>query len=295
MRPPPTNVQDAIPMADWLEFNALANEDGQISLGHMFTAVRAGALLDRNAMEELTPQVVAELEARRNRMGRGYPFNLRGSSLEARWGVGRIRTSTYAFCVALSVLSWEERKVPGYFPERVFEEISAVAAQSYIGGEAIRFGWPRSRTGVPTHFKDAIKFLSKRMAEGAGLKEADLTGNEKDDSVDVIAWKTLDSRPGKVIMFGACASGVNWEQKLKDCNPETFCERYFNEVPHPKPLKAFFTPSVVAPARWRRHTQDAGVLFDRCRISAIVPDLPVIKRHGDPEKWMARAFSHEKG
>ena len=175
------------------------------------------------------------------------------------------------------------------FPERIFEEISTLAAKRYLAGDAVRFASPR-KSAVPAKFEKAIDYLIRKMREGTSLKSDHITGDEKDAKVDIVAWKILDDRPGKVMILGSCATGDHWRDKLGEVNPDSFCINYFSDPPVPTPIKAFFTSSIIPRDRWTLYTRDAGILFDRFRITDLVPHIPAMKTHGDGEVWLKMAL-----
>lgn len=284
--PLPIVGSDDVDLADWLELSAATNRDQQVSLEQLMTMMRSNSVSPYSYvdLENLLHPVTTELISREKCSE--YPFTLIGSSLEYRKDYG-LSTSTYTFCLALSVLRRRPR-IKGCFPERIFEEISTKAAREYLNGSAIRFASPR-KAGVPSGFKDAIVHLIRMLDEGTSLR-SDRIGNEKDAGVDVIAWKTLDSRPGKIMLFGSCSTGENWMDKLTEMNPVTFCENYFTDPPHPAPVKSFFTSAIIPSNRWDRSTQEAGILFDRLRISTLVPEIPDTPDHGSGIIWLEQVL-----
>ena len=295
MLPLPSKSGDALELADWLELNALIGTAGQVSLDNLRDALRSGSLGSepRSSNEEKSARLEAiaagvhsEITDRMNRTKSAYPFRLQGSSLERAIRRNSRHLSTYAFCLMLSFVSWDDRKISGYFPDRVFEEISCLVARRYIEGKAIRFGSPRVSSVLPGGFGDAVEKLCTRIGEGAGFRDEYATGSEKDAGLDVVAWKPIDERPGKLLMFGACATGDNWVRKLTELQPQEFCTLYMKSNVSPAPAKAFFTPWSISRASWEAYSGRAGVLFDRCRVSRFVPKLTVGTRHGDAGEWM---------
>ena len=295
MLPLPSQSQDPSYLADWLEMNVLVGKAGQASLDDLRTALKASssgqslnATPEERAiqLESIIASVSSELASRLSLAGNAYPFRLRSSSLERKNSrPGRWR-STYAFCLFLSYIPWGKRKIVGHFPERTFEEISCLAAERYLGGKSIRFGWPRVPSRLPREFGKAVNELSKRVGEGMEYKPSGATGGEKDGGLDVVAWRTVDKRSGKLLLFGACATGEDWSDKLTELQPMEFCDLYFKDNVSPYPAKVFFTPKIVSPHLWQTYSKRAGLIFDRCRVSAFVPELPSIRSHGDITKWM---------
>ena len=295
MLPLPSKSDDALELADWLELNALIGTAGQVSLDNLRDALRNGSLGSdlRSSREQksvrleaIAASVRSEIADRKRRTESAYPFRLEGSSLERAIRRNSLPLSTYAFCLMLSFVSWDDRKIPRHFPDRVFEEISCLVARRYIEGKAIRFGWPRVPSVLPGGFGGAVDKLCRRIGEGAGLKDEFTPGGEKDAGLDVVAWKPIDERPGKLLLFGACATGENWVRKLTELQPQEFCNLYMKANVSPVPSKAFFTPWSIPKASWQVYSGRAGVLFDRCRVSRFVPKLTVGTQHGDVREWM---------
>ena len=176
--------------------------------------------------------------------------------------------------------------MPDVYPERIFEEVAANAVSQYMGGDALRFGSPRVGSVVPVGFAEAIDYVCGVTGEGVGVRRDAMTGDEKDAGVDVIAWKAIDARVGKLMILGSCATGEDWEDKVRDLSASRFCRTYFREHPEPKPQKAFFTCRLVPRRKWMEHTRDGGIIFDRLRVSRLTPKMPTPTEHGDSEVWM---------
>lgn len=288
MLPFPARASDPIVLADWLEVNALADKNRQVSLEILVTAALSSSVFqsdrsDFESAEYFLPSVVEELSFRKNYSS--YPFTLTGSSLECLHGYD-VTKSTYMFCLALSALPWDTPRITGCSPERVFEEISVCSLRNYINGEAVRFGWPRARTVLPSRFSDAIARISELTGEGGGPTESAVNSDKKDAGVDIVSWKKIDDRMGKVMIWGSCATGDNWEQKLQEMNPSYFCRQYFNSHPEPLPAKSFFTSNVISRHKWGEYTRRAGILFDRLRIVMLNPTIPLKTPHGNGEEWL---------
>lgn len=286
---------EAVDLADWLEVNVLVGAGGQASLDDLRTALKAGSLGDSYGLttegrtmelEGIVGNVREELSQRSSCAGHAYPFSLRGGSIERKRRGVDVHSSTYAFCLLLSLLPWDQRKIPGHFPERTFEEVACMVAERYINGKSVRFGWPRVPSTMPSRFEGAVDELCRRLGEGGQFNGTEATGAEKDAGLDVVAWRPLDKRTGKLVLFGACATGQDWNDKLDELQPGAFCGSYFTSSILPRPTKAFFTPRIVPSHVWRVSCRKAGIIFDRCRVSRFVPMLPSMRLHGDTTEWM---------
>ncbi|MGH9429871.1 MAG: hypothetical protein ACRD2L_26605, partial [Terriglobia bacterium] len=146
-----------------------------------------------------------------------------------------------------------------------FEDLSCVAAQNFVGGEVVRFASPRSF--LPGQFSKAVDAVCRLIKEGQGFR-GQATLSRQDDTLDVVAWRHFkDELSGKLVLFGQCASGRNWEGKAGELSPRVFCESWMIEKPPSPVLKAFFIPHRVDPLRWDFINRRAGIVFDRCRIA----------------------------
>ena len=108
----------------------------------------------------------------------------------------------------------------------------------------------------------------KHIGEGEGFRDKSSLAS-KDGGVDVVAWHDFpDGLPGKLLLFGACASGKDWEDKIDELQPGPFCGEWMLDQPVSPLIKAFFTPHRIEQAYWSKHSRRGGILFDRCRIAS---------------------------
>ena len=263
----PREPTDPLRLADWLELVALSSPGRNSSYGDLERALNRAALheLDSDELiEHKLSQVDDELQRRVGSAGSAYPFNVDHSVVSAQRR--RRRFVPYLFCLCLSYFGDRRRPGDPTFPRRLFEDLCTVAAANYVGGAAIKFGWPRR--GVSRAFRDAIDELcTTYIREGECFREQP-TLYSKDNRVDVVAWRDSPDRlPGKLLLFGACASGRDWNDKLTELNPDSFCKKWMSESPVSPMVKAFFVPHRIDHLRWKHANWDAGVVFDRCRIA----------------------------
>ena len=250
-----------------MELDALLSADLTSSSGGLRATLRTAAVFERHgdeAIEAKALEVFRELEQRVLAANTAYPFSVAGGVLVAQpnWG----DFTSYLFCLCLSYFGWKNKIGTKTFPRRLFEDLACDAAQNYIGGRAVRFASPRK--GLPRAFKEAVTVLcTKNIREGNGFR-AQPALDSKDDTVDVVAWYDFpDSLPGKLLLFGACASGANWEDKIDELQPEAFCAQWMIEKPVSPLIKAFFVPHRIGQPHWKKHSRRSGIIFDRCRIA----------------------------
>lgn len=283
----PLPATDELQLADWLELNALMSEDHNSSYVDLERALRREGVVDADesglndetlrrkihideAIERKINQITFEIGARSRAADRAYPFVADNHKIELRSEIDSF--VPYIFCLCISWFGAERTQRPRI----MFENLSCVAAKNFIGGEVVRFAHPR--TDLPSAFDQAIQSLCSLTNEGGGFRPQ-RTRRRKDDRVDVVAWKHFpDHGEGKLMLFGNCASGNDWRDKLTEVQPEVFCQTWMLEMPlsvslpNVRAIRAFFMPYRIASREWRDNSLQAGIIFDRCRIAYLVSE-----------------------
>ncbi len=278
--------------ADFLELSALRSPAGSFSIYEYMRELNLACASeevegedkdkDKKEPEEgdpgqeaLAEGAFAELDDRNRSCGcdaSRYPFIISESTVAYHKDPEK---SLYTF---LALLSWFGKDVgPNDLDgEKIFEEICAKAAEAYLGGPSPRvrsivFGFPRRLE--PKGFAAALNQLCSHMGEGKGHH----TGrpklpDQKDGKLDVVAWREFeDRRQGKLIAFGQCATGHNWDRKVTELPQTTdWCTLWMADRPSVWPVRAFFVPHRVDKKNWFQTCVHGGILFDRCRIAALV-------------------------
>jgi hypothetical protein len=114
-----------------------------------------------------------------------------------------------------------------------------------------------------------INNLAKKLGEGDGFKKQH-TLSAKDSKLDLVAWKGFqDGRSSQIILFGQCAAGDNWINKLTELDPNVFWDQWMDRGPVSSLLRSVFMPHRVHDNdQWNKHARSARLLFDRCRVVA---------------------------
>jgi hypothetical protein len=289
---PPSSTGELL--ADWLELFALQSADRNASLSDLERALHrdpgdeAGSHQQAHERVELMlGKVARELRDRIKAAGGAYPFALQHTTLQFTGSTAA--SAPYLFCLFVSSFPWFSeggiKKEEKDRARRLFEQLACVAAQNYVGGESLHFGSPR--VSLPSAFNEAVDELCRRIGEGNGYKPQPSL-SRKDDGLDVVAWKHFrDGRAGKLILLGQCATGGDWESKLRDLTADAFCKDWMTEPPTSRLLSAFFIPHRVPDAEWRYVSNRAGIVFDRCRIAHSSGKLPRAKPFIELRKWVA--------
>lgn len=249
-------------LADWLEISALLSPDHNSSWGDLERVLRRAAFSecsDDEAVERKVLDTFDELEQRSISSSEAYPFTL-------DYGVLTVKRdwrsyATYTFCLCISYFKLKETAIA----PKLFEQLSCLAAKQYLRGQVIGFGAPRKE--LPRGFADAVTEMCSRLREGERFRpQPEL--DRQDDTLDLVAWIDFEDKlPSKIILFGQCAAGQNWEDKLGELNPSAFCSQWMQKDPLLPPLRSFFMPHRVERTKWELVARKGGILFDRCRIA----------------------------
>ena len=214
-----------------------------------------------------------------------YPFEITGNIIKLK---ARGEESLYTF---LALLSWYGKNAgPEHTDgEKLFEEVCAKAAEAYFGGPSVRvksfvFGFPRRVQ--PKGFAEALDAMCRSMGEGGGHRKGrPKLPLQKDGKLDIVAWVEFqDSRQGKLITFGQCATGRNWEEKISELPPpDRWCGHWMDDTPTVLPTRSFFVPHRIVRNSWSHSCTFGGILYDRCRIASLASEVD----EGLVQQWVA--------
>lgn len=286
--PVPPASADAVEHADWLELLAFSADDRNSSHSDLTRAIHRGATTEVLNQDETAPaendqgdeqsQLVAdaawsEVERRSSVCGARYPFAVGENHIACN---ADAETKAYTYLLLLTQYGNSVRPT-GLFGERIFEEAAVVAAQSYLTSttmtaKAFHFGHPRP-TG--TGFRTALVRLLAEMGDGQINHDAALLSDQNDSHLDVVAWLPFgDSAPSQLIAFGQCATGSNWRTKTTELSPKSFQRKWFLQHFHVDPIQMFFVPHSIKKDLWPSVSADAGIIFERCRLTNLLVDVP---------------------
>jgi hypothetical protein len=281
--PPPLSAPPEL-HADWIEWLTLTSGGRFASWSAHQRTLRIGGIDEsedvdvEDASEDLIQSVEAELCERQQACGvsGAYPFEILEQGLELR---SQTNADVYRFMLLLTLLG-HEAGPPGTHGDRIFEDLCAAAFHAYLGAPAegvqlVPFGFPRRVE--PSGFAAAVNSLCRKLGEGIRCRKEPETSDQNDAKLDLVAWRAFpDRKTGQLIAFGNCATGENWfERKLHELQPAEWCRLWMQEMPSVHPVKALFVPRRVEQLQWRRATVYGGIVFDRCRITWLLPELPI--------------------
>jgi len=253
-------------LADWAEASCLFGNTVFISEYELERALDHAGMSDP---DEAVSNIRQEIALRHCLAYSAHPVRIIRDGLERTkvWDHNLV----YAFQLLLACLSqYRSTQVASrdwLATGKLFERVSTLALEHYLGGKAINIGSPRDGQ-VPARFGDCLDYLCKNLQEMRGARRL-YTSTTKDDGVDVVAWRAFgDQRPGQVIILAQCAAGASRRGKTIDIKLDLW-EEHIDWLT--KPLKAFAFPYVcLNDMQWRRLSrQIGGLVFDRLRITSM--------------------------
>lgn len=221
-------------------------------------------------LDSAVGKVHEEIDRRIEVMGDHYPFTIDGGQLTYR----KSRSLFYEFCLSICNAPTITQGVYVELP-RVFERSSARLVREYFGvySEVLHTGWPRDEE-VGVRFKEAMAHLQTKTGEWRWRPEDDLPEDPdpqiaKDEGLDFVVWKkSIDGRTGSLFVLGQCACGNDWKDKYFDLNLGRL-RKWFSPMTIVDPIRSFATPHHVANALLTDAQREAGLVFDRARLTLI--------------------------
>jgi len=71
----------------------------------------------------------------------------------------------------------------------------------------------------------------------------------------------------KLLLFGQCAGGQDWKDKLREMDPRAFWDNWILDPAASPLLRSFYVPHRIDVDDWDDYARNSGILFDRCRIA----------------------------
>lgn len=274
----PTPRADVHELADFAEILALTN--GQTSAREIVAYLgrlddnsdNVGCDDDDDENADELDEVMNEIERRQAACAGGYPFRLEMEGTVLRYDTSiceqePIRAVAYLYLLLCTRLNMTENRTHnGIDGSLLMEELASNVLRTYLGGDkaqAIAFG-----TSQAGNFKNRVDELCEYLGEGIGFRSVDAgTTKAKDGKLDTVAWIPFaDDLPGKLILFGQCKTGTNWQEDVSQLQPIDFCKKWMKEMPVVDPVRAFCVAEAVDRSHWNSTAISAGILFDRCRL-----------------------------
>ena len=272
-------AQRSVMGADRAEFQAMKNGAAEIDSG-VYSDRVAGSLDDSDFIpqdaerwhgDDLKYDTAVggtrdEIERRIRILRTAYPFELKGGTLCHLSGPSSIYEFFLSICNATTLTSGGYVHLP-----RLFERIAAQLVAAYFGQHAtgIHTGAPRD-PDTGSSFMQAMKNVEAQTNEwdwgpDEGLPDEHHQG---DEGCDFIVWLMASDRRkiGQLFVLGQCACGNDWQSKYGDLDLKKL-KKWFNPLSVVDPVRSFATPHHVTNVVLREASRQAGLFFDRARLT----------------------------
>jgi hypothetical protein len=258
---------------DWIEGNIIFDGEALSGSDVIDVLLEEGVYEDQDFAWEIVGYAWSEIERRQRWAGAGAAVEL-GKKLKplSTW---RERPAV-SFCLALSYATWYPAWAKDFgtdFNEQgdLFEELTKESLEkSFPDWEIYRTGWTKT---TPTNLNDVVKELISRLNEEEGNLETWTSGKAHEAGLDLLCYRSFgDARVGVPLFLMQCASGGNWESKLR--TPDL---RIWTKIIHfaSDPKKAFAMPFSLTDKDFRQHCNIVdGMFLDRHRLLAAGKDKP---------------------
>lgn len=267
-------------LSDYEELKCL--EDGNASMRSL--SKRLGLSSERDYVfengvsgeeeeDDIAADVYMEIDRRSSSCRGGYPFtvNTQGNYINSKKDDDN-RFIVYKYLLLATRLDMNKYRIQNKINgTKIFEKLAAEVAKNYLG--------PRAESlvfGDSGNFEKRINYLCQKIGEGnVFLSKNWEDPKAKDDKLDIVAWKSFsDNYPSKLLAFGQCKTGTNYQDYLTELQPAIFCKTWMRYQPIVDPVRIFFLADSISKSHWYSIASKAGILFDRCRIIDYCEDIP---------------------
>jgi hypothetical protein len=264
---PELPVNDITKGADWLELLLLIAPNGRVGRSKVEEFVEASAPeLDESDIERVVEDLSAEIDRRASMAGALYPF-YRDLTAIARRDVTAEVQLLYAFLVLSSVVPTFRKTAPDFRPGRLFEHVTRMALEEWVGGVATVFA--EAPPGESSGMRAALRRLGKELSLRSFPEHARAV--RKDHGLDVAAWRSFrDRRTGHPVVLCQCTLATNLIAKAREVQTGEWSgllaarEGTFTA--------ALSVPHVLAPdwPHWDELRRNTDLIIERTRLLALL-------------------------
>ena len=254
---------------DWIEASVLFLQE-ELTGADVVDALRENELYESQDFAwAFVEDAFSHIRTRRHLFGSGYPVRFQGKDrLKPRGAVSDY--GAYGFCLALSIPNLYPKWASGFghnftLQGELFEKLTCESvAYSLSGWEVHITGWSRTNTNK---LKDVVATVASLLGEGIGDISRWTRASANEAGLDLLCFRPFpDQRVGVPVYLVQCASGANWEQKLRTPDLKVW-RKLVTFAAEPK--KAFSMPYALMNDEFIRHTNVVdGLLLDRHRLLA---------------------------
>ena len=216
--------------------------------------------------------VMDEIDRRFSACPNNYPFNLNRTRLEVNPAISEYNKSIYIFFLLATRFNMSNYNVQnGLDGTLLFEQLCGPIGKHFWGYNTdYIINGTSARGGFPERVGDIIKLIK----EGEGFNNSN-HGNvtKKDDGVDIVLVKNFnDNREGKLIGFGQCKTGTDWQNTIDLTKIRNFTKNWFSTQPVLSPVPIAFITDTLYYERNFITDQRGLLVFNRFRLMEYLPD-----------------------
>lgn len=253
---------------DWLEASALFFGDSVTGADVVDVLVESGFYASQQFAWTLVEDVFGLLQYRSQVIGEAYPLRFSGvHRLEAKAGWQDF--PDYSFCLTLSLAEghaeWARTFGKNYTAQgELFENLTAEAVAKLLDWEVHTTGWSRTRV---VQLTKVVREVADRLGETLGNVKRWSKERGKEAGLDLLSFKRFpDGRPGLPAYLWQCASGKDWDTKLKTPDLRMWGKMVDFTV---SPMKGFSMPWAMVEGDFIHNAMLVdGLLLDRHRLLA---------------------------
>lgn len=286
-------------LADFLEFQSWTNlttskREVQALLGRIDdNEDNIGVNDDDDRSADQLDEALNEIDRRAKICGASYPFTLDSAGNVLRYLADNqsAGASLYKYLLLSTRLNMKSNRSHAAIDGTlILEEWGAHVLKNYLGGTKARsYVFGTSNQGKT--FPEKVNHLHSQINEGGQFANIDPVPTDANDGkLDVVAWLPFSDRlPGQVVIFAQCKTGTNWKDKVHELQPTNFIKKWMAGRSFiVNPLRAFIISESVNRSNWSSICVDAGILFDRCRLTDCLGDVDasLLQR---TNQWVAAA------
>ncbi len=289
-RPPATKRRTYV-QADFVELSCLVHPDRLLSKSELHRKIVEDADIDdHNDYEEISADVATSHDIQNLRidewfrhlgyreavLGKAYPFELCEDE-----AVLKVKSSLcehnrlYIYLLLASSLAYVGNSASHVITDS-FEALSAIALSKYLGERAVvRIFGKGTRTEYRGNKLSKLTDLANDIGENVKAPVDEFDPNDTgDEGLDIVAWfPTTDRNPGRLLLFGQCSCGDDWESKQGSSSYDKWRGLLTFSV---APTNALFVPYFFrnSAGSWYRQRQlHNSLMFDRLRFMNLLSEV----------------------
>jgi hypothetical protein len=279
-------------VTDWVEASVLFVDDFVSKSDVADILVENTIYRDQDFAREFIENIWYVLRRRERDLGASAPFRVSGERIQRslHWK----DVAAHAFCLVVTLrphLSKWNKALDGKYGEQggLFEQLTAESL-TQLGWDVYRTGW--NELNDKNDFERVVSDISDRIFDPSTPQN--IHKNANDTGLDLVCHLTFsDGRGGHPVFLVQCASGQNWEKKLR--TPSLSIWRRLIDFSGTHNLGFAVPIGFARDEEFRRmRISSEGLFWDRYRLLAAgraKRDWISPKLHDDLVKWVEMAIA----